>query len=165
MAAHGVRMAVHQHMGTVVQSAADVDRLIENTGAAVGLLVDTGHLTYAGDDNVMQRVIGQGEQVDLNLRGWEAFSVPPTTGGQNVLQLLDQIATDLQSGNRAALGNADLQGVDDMLEQLSAARAQVGARTNRLETQQTRLKDTELNVEDLLSKTEDALEARELARH
>jgi flagellar hook-associated protein 3 FlgL len=113
-------------------------------------------LTYAGDDNVMQRVIGQGEQVDLNLRGWEAFSVPPTTGGQNVLQLLDQIATDLQSGNRAALGNADLQGVDDMLDQLSAARAQVGARTNRLETQQTRLKDTELNVEDLLSKTEDA---------
>ena len=54
------------------------------------------------------------------------------------------------------LGNADLQGVDDMLDQLSAARAQVGARTNRLETQQTRLKDTELNVEDLLSKTEDA---------
>jgi flagellar hook-associated protein 3 FlgL len=113
-------------------------------------------LTYAGDDNLMQRVIGQGEQVDLNLRGWEAFSVPPAAGGQNVLQLLDQIATDLQSGNRAALGNADLQGVDDMIDQLSAARAQVGARTNRLETQQTRLKDTELNVEDLLSKTEDA---------
>ena len=34
--------------------------------------------------------------------------------------------------------------------------AQVGARVNRLETQQTRLKDLELNVEDLLSKTEDA---------
>jgi inosose dehydratase len=52
MAARGVRMAVHHHMGTVVQSAADVDRLIENTGEAVGLLVDTGHLSYAGDDPV-----------------------------------------------------------------------------------------------------------------
>jgi len=113
-------------------------------------------LTYAGDDNVMQRVIGQGEQVDLNLRGWEAFSVVAASLKKKALQLLDQIATDLQSGNRAALGNADLQGVDNMLDQLSAARAQVGARTNRLETQQTRLKDTELNVEDLLSKTEDA---------
>lgn len=113
-------------------------------------------LTYAGDDNTMQRVIGQGEQVDLNLRGWEAFSVPPTTGGQNTLQLLDKIATDLQAGNRAALGGPDLQGVDAMLDQLSASRAQVGARANRLETQQTRLKDLELNVEDLLSKTEDA---------
>ena len=113
-------------------------------------------LTYAGDDNTMQRVIGQGEQVDLNLRGWEAFSVPPTTGGQNVLQLLDKVATDLAAGNRAALGGPDLQGVDAMLDQLSASRAQVGARVNRLETQQTRLKDLELNVEDLLSKTEDA---------
>lgn len=113
-------------------------------------------LTYAGDDNTMQRVIGQGEQVDLNLRGWEAFSVPPTNSGQNVLQLLDKVATDLQSGNRAALGGPDLQGVDAMLDQLSASRAQVGARTNRLETQQSRLKDLELNVEDLLSKTEDA---------
>jgi flagellar hook-associated protein 3 FlgL len=113
-------------------------------------------LTYAGDANTMQRVIGQGEQVDLNLRGWEAFSVPPTASGQNVLQLLDKIATDLQAGNRAALGGPDLQGVDAMLDQLSASRAQVGARVNRLETQQTRLKDLELNVEDLLSKTEDA---------
>ncbi len=113
-------------------------------------------LTYAGDANTMQRVIGQGEQVDLNLRGWEAFSVPPTAAGQNVLELLDKVATDLQAGNRAALGGPDLQGVDAMLDQLSASRAQVGARVNRLETQQTRLKDLELNVEDLLSKTEDA---------
>ncbi|MDX6376263.1 MAG: flagellar hook-associated protein 3 FlgL, partial [Gaiellaceae bacterium] len=74
-------------------------------------------LTYAGDANTMQRVIGQGEQVDLNLRGWEAFSVPPTAGGQNVLQLLDKVATDLQAGNRAALGGPDLQGVDAMLDQ------------------------------------------------
>jgi inosose dehydratase len=48
----GVRMAVHHHMGTVVQTAADVDRLFENCGPSVGLLVDTGHLTYAGDDPV-----------------------------------------------------------------------------------------------------------------
>ncbi len=47
-------------------------------------------LTYAGDANTMQRVIGQGEQVDLNLRGWEAFSVPPTAAGQNVLTAAGQ---------------------------------------------------------------------------
>jgi inosose dehydratase len=48
----GVRMAVHHHMGTVVQSAEDVDRLMENTGASVGLLLDTGHMTFAGGDPV-----------------------------------------------------------------------------------------------------------------
>lgn len=52
MLAKGVRMAVHHHMGTVVQSAEDVDRLMENTGPSVGLLLDTGHMTFAGGDPV-----------------------------------------------------------------------------------------------------------------
>ena len=50
--AKGVRMAVHHHMGTVIQSAEDVDRLMENTGPAVGLLLDTGHMTFAGGDSL-----------------------------------------------------------------------------------------------------------------
>jgi inosose dehydratase len=50
MQREGLRMAYHHHMGTVVQSAQDIDDLMANTGDAVGLLLDTGHLTYAGDD-------------------------------------------------------------------------------------------------------------------
>ena len=50
MQREGLRMAYHHHMGTVVQSAQDIDLLMSNTGEAVGLLLDTGHLTYAGGD-------------------------------------------------------------------------------------------------------------------
>ena len=50
--AKGVRMAVHHHMGTVIQTAEEVDRLMENTGPAVGLLLDTGHMTFAGGDSL-----------------------------------------------------------------------------------------------------------------
>jgi inosose dehydratase len=50
MQREGLRMAYHHHMGTVVQSTQDIDDLMANTGDAVGLLLDTGHLTYAGDD-------------------------------------------------------------------------------------------------------------------
>jgi inosose dehydratase len=46
----GLRLAYHHHMGTVVQSAADIDKLMHSTADAVGLLLDTGHLTYAGGD-------------------------------------------------------------------------------------------------------------------
>ena len=46
----GVRIAYHHHMGTVVETEEEIDRLMANTGEAVGLLVDTGHLTYAGGD-------------------------------------------------------------------------------------------------------------------
>src|SRR5258707_4744094 len=48
VAKRGVALAYHHHMGTVVESAADIDRLMAATGPAVGLLLDTGHLVYAG---------------------------------------------------------------------------------------------------------------------
>ena len=50
MQREGLRMAYHHHMGTVVQSADGHRQLMTNTGDAVGLLLDTGHLTYAGGD-------------------------------------------------------------------------------------------------------------------
>jgi len=49
---HGVRLAYHHHMGAYVESPADVDRLMESTGDAVGLLFDSGHMTFAGGDPV-----------------------------------------------------------------------------------------------------------------
>lgn len=49
-AAEGVRLAYHHHMGTVVQSGADIDALMQSTGPEVGLLLDTGHAAFAGAD-------------------------------------------------------------------------------------------------------------------
>ncbi|AXG42462.1 myo-inosose-2 dehydratase [Photorhabdus laumondii subsp. laumondii] len=46
----GVQIAYHHHMGTVIETEEDVDHLMENTGDEVGLLLDTGHLTFAGAD-------------------------------------------------------------------------------------------------------------------
>ena len=48
----GVQLAFHHHMGTVVQTEAEVDRLMANTGDDVGLLLDTGHLVFAGGDPI-----------------------------------------------------------------------------------------------------------------
>jgi inosose dehydratase len=50
MADFGVRMAFHHHMGTIVESDAEVDRLMKHTGEAVGLLYDTGHSIFSGGD-------------------------------------------------------------------------------------------------------------------
>lgn len=48
----GVRLAFHHHMGTVVQTEAEIDRLMAGTSDDVGLLLDTGHLVFAGGDPV-----------------------------------------------------------------------------------------------------------------
>jgi inosose dehydratase len=46
----GLHLAYHHHMGTVIETTAEIDRLMALTGPEVGLLLDTGHLTYAGGD-------------------------------------------------------------------------------------------------------------------
>jgi len=49
--AAGMRLCYHHHMGTGVMTRADVDRLMKMTDPSlVHLLVDTGHITFAGDD-------------------------------------------------------------------------------------------------------------------
>lgn len=53
----GVRLAYHHHMGTVVETEEEVELLMAHTGPSVGLLVDTGHITWAGGNplNLIRR--------------------------------------------------------------------------------------------------------------
>ncbi len=47
----GMRLCYHHHMGTGVMTRADVDRLMTSTDPdLVHLLLDTGHIAFAGDD-------------------------------------------------------------------------------------------------------------------
>jgi inosose dehydratase len=47
---HGLKLCYHHHMGTVVQSASDIDALMQETSEDVYLLLDTGHAMFAGAD-------------------------------------------------------------------------------------------------------------------
>lgn len=46
----GVRLVYHHHIGTIVQSASDIDAFMAATGPDVHLLLDTGHATWGGAD-------------------------------------------------------------------------------------------------------------------
>jgi inosose dehydratase len=48
LASTDIRLAYHHHIGTVVETATEIDRLMEASGDSVGLLLDTGHLVFAG---------------------------------------------------------------------------------------------------------------------
>jgi len=48
--ARGFEPTLHHHMGTRVQSPAEIERLLEATD--IGLLLDTGHLTAGGGDPI-----------------------------------------------------------------------------------------------------------------
>lgn len=44
----GLELAYHHHMGTVIQTMDELERLLEVTGESVGLCLDTGHIAFAG---------------------------------------------------------------------------------------------------------------------
>jgi inosose dehydratase len=49
----GMRVVVHHHAGTFVETPDEIDRLLSDTEAdLVGLLLDTGHCVYGGGDPV-----------------------------------------------------------------------------------------------------------------
>ena len=50
---YGISLTFHHHMGTVVQTAEETERLMEGTDPEyVSLLFDSGHFTYCGEDAV-----------------------------------------------------------------------------------------------------------------
>jgi inosose dehydratase len=49
-AEQGIALVYHHHMGTIVESEDEIDRLMENTGPRTKLLLDTGHTLFGGGD-------------------------------------------------------------------------------------------------------------------
>jgi len=52
VAAEGLRLAYHHHLGTVVESGDELDRFLDVTASSVGLTLDTGHASLGGIDAV-----------------------------------------------------------------------------------------------------------------
>lgn len=65
---YGVALTFHHHMGTVVQSAEEVERMMANTDPKyVSLLFDSGHFSYCGEDPVamVEKYVGRIKHVHL----------------------------------------------------------------------------------------------------
>jgi inosose dehydratase len=52
LAADGLTLVYHHHMGTVIQTGNDIAQFMSTTGPSVKLLLDTGHATWAGVDPI-----------------------------------------------------------------------------------------------------------------
>lgn len=59
--AQGLPLVYHHHMGTVIQTAGELDRLMASTGPVLRLLFDSGHCYFAGGDpaSVLARHAGR----------------------------------------------------------------------------------------------------------
>jgi flagellar hook-associated protein 3 FlgL len=115
---------------------------------------------YAGDAATVYREIGPGVTVPLNIDGGSVIGDGATPG--SLLATLRTVSNDLKTNNSTALQTADIKAIDVALDSVSTAQANVGARTNRLDTALSRLQQLEESTTSLLSSTEDADVAKTL---
>ena len=97
LADQGMPLAYHHHMGTVIETQKDTERLLDNTHESVKLTLDTGHMLFAKGDSksilenyserilhvhckdIRKNVLEKSLKEDLSFRGAfleGAFTVP-----------------------------------------------------------------------------------------
>ncbi len=114
---------------------------------------------YRGDEGTIQRVIGRGVSIGVNVDIQQILGNGAAAGDDKLLDVLRDIATDLRGGtaaNAEALRGTDLERLSDNIDELTRVRAVVGATTNRLETAGTRLEQLQEASLKQLSQVYDA---------
>ena len=108
----------------------------------------TGAFGYLGDGFDVERTIGDGIKVKVNVNGPDAFS----TGTDDLFKMLQDAIDDLRTnpGNTGA----NLGRLDAVANQMKSALADVGTRYNRIETAQQHLTDITLDNQAALSDIE-----------
>jgi len=114
-------------------------------------------VTWTGNDSEMYLEIGAGTTIPINSTiGKLFFNADDTDPGYpGIYQLLGKIADDLENEDVEAL-NQNLGLIQERLDGIVQERAVIGAKVNRLDLQETRLENTRINYEELLSKNQDA---------
>jgi flagellar hook-associated protein 3 FlgL len=110
--------------------------------------------TFNGDTGSIIRTIGPGVSVQLN---GSLGSVLGNGSDGKALQVLRDIAAHLRGGTAAdtnALRTSDLSAIDASMANVSTARAEAGALSNRLTTAANRLTDLQTSTEKVRSGVE-----------
>jgi flagellar hook-associated protein 3 FlgL len=111
--------------------------------------------SYNGDNGLIEFEVGAGgNKIAVNVPGDKVFDVD-LTGTSQLLVMMDNLKSALDSGDHQAVSNL-IADVDKQLENVLAVRAEVGAKSNRVDLIKNRLQDDNYNFTVLLSKNEDA---------
>ncbi|KHO61015.1 flagellar hook protein FlgL [Thermoanaerobacter sp. YS13] len=111
--------------------------------------------SYSGDKGLIEFEVGAGgNKIAVNVTGDKVFNVD-LTGTSQLLTMMDNLKKALDSGDHQAVSNLIVD-VDKQMENVLAVRAEVGAKSNRIDLIKNRLQDDNYNFTSLLSKNEDA---------
>ena len=106
--------------------------------------------TVSANTDAIMRKVGEQDTVRINVTASEAF----TFGGTDVFTMIDDLVGHVRTGDHAAVA-AELDRVDEVLQQIGAQQGRIGAATNHLESALSRNYDMDLAIRGQLAKTED----------
>ena len=105
--------------------------------------------TYNGDTGAISLATGQNSTVQINLTGDDVFE---TT---NIFDVLDDLKTALENNDVEGIQD-QLNGLSSSIDHINAKTAEVGSRINQFETAENIFANLKLNLQEMLSETEDA---------
>lgn len=138
-------------LGTANTTYLDRPVLGGTTAGPVAFAESAGVVGFAGDANPVHRTVADGVVVDVSLPGTTAFGAD----GDNVFDHLTALSAALRSGDLAAV-RTGAEALADDGARLVTARADVGARAQRVEQAATRAGDLELSLTSSLAEIENA---------
>lgn len=115
-----------------------------DTTNAASIVTDPGKINF---------IVGESIQLPINVTGNEVFG--DSTEADNLFVIFNTISQALASGDQKEVSN-QLANIDTRTNKMLGIRAEIGAKTNRVELMQGRLSDLEVNLTDLQAKVEDA---------
>lgn len=97
--------------------------------------------------------------MDYNVTAKDIISFKNEAGEElNMMNLLGELISNINSPDivdRNKVIEENLKGVTDAIDNLLTIRAEVGAKQNRMESAQSKNEEENLNLKEVLSKTED----------
>ncbi|MDD5434009.1 MAG: flagellar hook-associated protein FlgL [Nitrospira sp.] len=107
--------------------------------------------TYPG--GYMKVEVNSGATIEANMPGYKVFG--SSAYGTNIIGTLNNLKTSLENNDTSGISSS-MANLDPALDQLNNARAEVGAKTNRLDIAKNYLGRLKIDLTDFKSQSEDA---------
>ncbi|MCR2822360.1 flagellar hook-associated protein FlgL [Lederbergia panacisoli] len=135
------------HLKTIANSKVGDKYIFNGTNTLTAPIDNEGNVSF-GTDNV-EYELAKGIMVPVNMQGENVFGA-----GGSVFNVLDRLESALRTGDTKAVGDM-LDDFDASADNMISARAELGARTNRLDFMEERIDNQEIIAKRIMSDNED----------
>ncbi|MBS4204955.1 flagellar hook-associated protein FlgL [Lederbergia citrea] len=137
-----------EHIKSIANARVGDKYIFNGTDTQTAPVATNGNINFTGGNVNFE--LAKGIFVPVNMNGSNVFEA----NGESVFSMLADLETELRSGNTQAVGGF-LDKIDASAGKMLSARAELGARTNRLDFMEERIDNQEIIAKRIMSDNED----------